>query len=98
MAVMVLFAALAAGAALAFLMAQLKPVFLTRAELKEMFALPVIGSVSLAASSAYVRGRRMTLTLFWAGCGVFLLAGVGAILFANEGARLVHAHLLGGGL
>ena len=98
MAVMVLLAALAAGAAWAFLMAQLKPVFLTRAELAEMFSLPVIGSVSFAASSVYVRGRRMGLTLFWAGCGIFLMVGVGAVLFANEGARLVQAHLLGGGL
>ena len=95
MAFMVLIAALGAGGALAYLLAQLKPVFLTRSELTEMFALPVIGAVSFAATPSFTRNRSAKLTMFWVGCAVFVLAGITAILFANEGARLVQARLLG---
>jgi polysaccharide chain length determinant protein (PEP-CTERM system associated) len=95
MAFMVLIAALGAGGALAFLLSQLKPVFLTRSDLAEMFALPVIGAVSFAGAPSIQRTRRGKLALFWAGCGVFLLAGIVAILFANEGAHLVQTRLLG---
>lgn len=98
MALMVLLAALGAGGALAYLLSQLKPVFMTRSDLIDMFALPVIGAVSFAQAPSFQRVQRGRLTLFWAGCGVFLLAGVLAILFANQGAHLVQGHLLRGQL
>lgn len=96
MAFMVLLAGLGAGGALAYLLAQLKPVFLTRAALAEMFALPVIGAVSFASSSSVRRGRRFGLTAFWLGCAVFVLVGVCAIVYANDGTALVRGRLLGG--
>jgi polysaccharide chain length determinant protein (PEP-CTERM system associated) len=98
MAFMVLIVALGAGGALAYLLSQIRPVFMTRSELIEMFALPVIGAVSFAGAPSFRRMQRSKLTLFWAGCGVFLLAGIIAILFANQGAHLVQTRLLGGQL
>lgn len=98
MAFLAMFAAIGAGIALAYLLAQLKPVFLTKAELMEMFSIPVIGAVSLAQTSSYLRAHRVRLLMFGAGCAFFMMVGVVAILFSHQGAVLVRVHLLGGTL
>lgn len=93
MSLVVLFGALGAGLAFAYLLALLKPVFMTRAELTAGLGLPVIGSVSLAATNTYLRAKRMGV--FGFGFAVLLLVGGGVVVaaFANHGAQLLHAKL-----
>lgn len=98
MAFMAMVVAIGAGVALAYLLAQLKPVFLTKAELMEMFSLPVVGAISLAQTTTYLKAHRIRVLMFGAGCVAFLLVGVLVIVFSNQGAELVRVHLLGGTL
>ena len=98
MAFLVLVAAFFAGGAFAYLSAMLKPVFMTRAEITEMLALPVIGAVSFASSAAYAARQRRGVVLFGVGGLVLLLAGLLAVVYANQGAELIRVKLLGGTL
>jgi polysaccharide chain length determinant protein (PEP-CTERM system associated) len=77
----VLLGAIAAGCGLAFLMHQLNPVFATRQSLRDSLGdMPVLGSVSLALSSAQVMlERRDRLRLSAAG-GLLLVAFVIALV------------------
>lgn len=97
-ALLAMLAAIGAGVGLAYLMSQLRPVFLTRAELMGMFSLPVIGAISLAQTTSYLKAHRIRLLMFGAGCVLFLFVGILAIVFSNQGAVLVRVHLLGGAL
>jgi uncharacterized protein involved in exopolysaccharide biosynthesis len=77
----VLLGAIAAGCGLAFLMHQLNPVFATRQSLRDSLGdMPVLGSVSLALSSAQVMlERRDRLRLSAAG-GLLVVAFVIALV------------------
>lgn len=98
MAIMALFAGLAGGLSFAYLLAQIKPVFMTRAELTEAFSLPVIGVIPLAETPAIARNRKAKSVMFMGGVIVFLMTALIAVLFSHEGAILVRVHLLGGTL
>lgn len=72
----VLFGALGAGAALAFALSQLKPVFLSRAMLKNITGLPVLGTISFIESTARRSLLRRDPVLIGAACGALLVAYV----------------------
>ncbi len=81
----VLFAGLAAGGAVAFLLSQLRPVFPNSRLLREVTGLPVLGTVSLTWTDRYAASRRMAMAGFGLGClglvavfsAVFLVEVVG---------------------
>lgn len=98
MAFMAMLAAIGAGLGLAYLLAQLRPVFLTKGELMEIFSIPVIGAITLAETASYLRAGRLRLVMFSVGCAVFLFVGLLAVIFSHQGAVLVRVHLLGGTL
>jgi polysaccharide chain length determinant protein (PEP-CTERM system associated) len=81
-----LLAALAAGAGLALLLDQLKPVFLSRGMLAAATGLPVLGSISFARPQA---DRREPLLLGLA-CGALLLAYVFGLLIADSVSSAIH--------
>ena len=56
---LVLLASVAAGAALAFVASQLRPVFFDLSELKSKLQLPVLGAVSVLANDATLRRERV---------------------------------------
>lgn len=81
----VLFLSIATGGALAFLLHQLNPVFMSRASLREFTGLPVLGSVSYVQQSAasavsMLRDRRL---LFGAGLGGLLVCYVASLLLVD---------------
>ncbi len=71
-------AALAAGAAIAFLLSQIRPTFQDARALREVTRLPLLGCVSLVPDEGRRRRRRRSLILF-AG-GVTSLVGAFAVL------------------
>ncbi|APZ43495.1 XrtA system polysaccharide chain length determinant [Acidihalobacter ferrooxydans] len=93
MSLVVLVGALGAGLAFAYLLALLKPVFMTRSDLSETLGLPVIGAVSLAATNSYLRARRVGVMGFALATIVLLVGGVAVAAFANHGAQLLHTKL-----
>jgi polysaccharide chain length determinant protein (PEP-CTERM system associated) len=81
--VVVLLGGLAAGGGLAFLLHQLNPVFATRHALRESLGLPVLGSISLALSTAQqALERRTSFRLAFTG-GLLLVAFVTALVAAQ---------------
>lgn len=76
-------AALLAGLALAFLLAQLRPAFSEQRMLREVTGLPVLGSVSLLASPAVNRARLRGLVAFGGGVASFV-AAVGVMTVALQ--------------
>lgn len=77
----VLFVAIGAGAAFAFLLSQLKLVFYTRENLEDTTGVPVLGIVSVAISGGDLRKKRADIIYFFSALGV-LVAGYG-LLIAN---------------
>ena len=75
---MVLLAALAAGAALAFVMHQLRPVFISGKAVYEELQVPVLGTVSMAWTPKARWRRRRTEAVF-VGALVMLVAGFGLL-------------------
>lgn len=88
----VFFAALGAGAALAFVLSQIQQRFYTIEELKEFMQLPLLGAVSYQSSARYRTERRMELAVFLL---IFcVLAGVYGGLLTLEAAHVdLHAKL-----
>lgn len=86
---------LAAGAVFAFLMSQIRPVFINRRGLTEATGLPVLGSVSLAWTRAQSVRRHTALLFFMVGVGVLVLFYAGAIAFAPMGVRIVPSFITG---
>lgn len=87
----VLFFSVAVGGALAFVLHQLNPVFLSRASLREFTGLPVLGSVSLIhqtadAAAGLLQDRRV---LFAAGLGGLMILYVAALMMVQYLAPLV---------
>jgi polysaccharide chain length determinant protein (PEP-CTERM system associated) len=87
----VLVFALGAGAAIAFAVNQLKPVYFSRRGLQRHAGVPVLGSISLQLSpSALARSRVAAIT--WVGAYVLLFAFTGlVIVFASRGSQLLHS-------
>jgi len=66
LAIMVFAAALAAGAGVAWLLAQLKPAFYTQDQLSDNYDWPILGMVSMIWSPEQIASRRKELVLFLA--------------------------------
>jgi polysaccharide chain length determinant protein (PEP-CTERM system associated) len=66
--------ALVAGMAVAFLMSQLRPTFLSQATLREVTGLPVLGSVGMNWTKAQTVGRKRRLTAL--GVSMLVLFGI----------------------
>ena len=80
----VLFMSIVAGAALAFVLSQLKPVFFRRHAVSRQFGVPVLGSVGLIASSDEVSGKRRD-NFAWVCTNFFLIAfGVIVVVFGES--------------
>ncbi|ATE60946.1 XrtA system polysaccharide chain length determinant [Thauera sinica] len=72
-------AALVAGAALTFLISQLRPAFSDGRALREATGLPVLGTVSMLSTPERIRARRRGLLVFSGGLASF----VGAVAMAT---------------
>ena len=95
MLIVVLVFALGAGAAIAFGLNQLKPVFFTRHSVKRIAGLPVLGSVSLIASPDDIVVRKR-MAVVWAGANLSLvLLAVLVITFERTVSEMLRT-LLGG--
>ena len=77
---MVFAASLAAGGGLAFVLHQMKPVFVTADMVYQQLGIPVLGAVSMAWTQRATWQRRRAEALF--ALGMVLLFGVFAIVFA----------------
>lgn len=72
--------ALASGLGLAFLLAQLRPVFFDRRQLTEVSGVPVIGSVNMVWGPQQRLRRRLSGFMFLLGFGALLAAYAGVVL------------------
>jgi hypothetical protein len=90
---LVLAVALAAGAGLAFVLHQLKPVFSSTAVLGDITGLPVIGAVSRTWRERYraVRRQEMLKTALSAACLLLIFATV--MLTADRAVRVIQGLL-----
>jgi hypothetical protein len=77
--VMVLFAALGAGGGLAFVLHQMKPVFVTGEMVYQQLGIPVLGSVTMAWTKRAMWARRRTEMVF--ALGLILLFGYFGVVF-----------------
>jgi hypothetical protein len=89
---------LGAGAAIAFGLNQLKPVFFTRHSVSRVAGLPVLGSVSMLRSPDDIVVRKR-MAVVWAGAtvGLFLLA-VAVIVLERPGSMMLRTMLGGVGV
>ncbi len=76
---LVLLGGIALGAGIAWLLAMIKPVFYNPKELRELYGLPVYGSVGLISDSSMVFRRRINAISFLLAGGVLIAAYVGLI-------------------
>lgn len=81
-------AGLGVGAAIAYLLQQLKPVFLDANSLRRFTQLPVLGSVSMAWESEHRRKRRRELLVFASATGMIFVAAVLLLLFKEAGVEV----------
>jgi polysaccharide chain length determinant protein (PEP-CTERM system associated) len=89
---LVLLAGIGAGAGLAYLLSQFKPVFTTVRQLSELTSLPVLGSVSMAWIDRHRLLQRRGI-LVYAGMGVVLLA-LSVVVLATQNQATSFAHAL----
>jgi polysaccharide chain length determinant protein (PEP-CTERM system associated) len=89
--------ALGAGAALAFGLNQLRPVFFSRRTVKRMTGLPVLGSVSMIMLPAEIEARRR-MTLLWAGASLGLIAAAIVVMGFADPISTIVRNLRGGSL
>jgi hypothetical protein len=85
--------ALGAGVALAVALGQLKPVFLSRAMLKDITGLPVLGTISLLAPKVDRGLLRREPVLVGAAFGGLLVAYLVSIVLAERTVRLLQTLL-----
>ncbi len=90
---LVLLVALGAGAALAVLLNQLKPVFSSRANLMEATGLPVLGAISSVLSAKQLRTAHLRPAYYAGGVALLLVAFVATLLLANSAAELARMML-----
>jgi hypothetical protein len=83
----VLLASLAAGAAVSFLVSQVRPTFHDGRSLGDIVQRPLLGMVSTVPSSALTRRRWRGALLFAGGFGGLLLTCGATIAFTYLGAR-----------
>jgi polysaccharide chain length determinant protein (PEP-CTERM system associated) len=79
----ILGAALGAGLGLAFVASQLRPVFDSRRQLRELTGFPVLGTVSLRVDAGERSRERLELAMFFV-MSSLLLAGYGVMLAGGE--------------
>lgn len=84
----VLLAGLASGVGFAFLWNQVKPVFNTRQQLRDITGLPVLGSVSIIMTPRQRTVRRVQTSVFAVGFMMLLLSYVGALVIQEPAVRL----------
>jgi polysaccharide chain length determinant protein (PEP-CTERM system associated) len=84
----VIFAAFGAGAALCWLLAQVRPVFSSTATLRAVTGLPVLGVVSEAWAFRYRTRRRLAALAFAGAVGALLLVFLGAAFIEIRGPGL----------
>ena len=92
--VLVLLASLAAGAGLAYLLHQLKPVIITLRQLRQITSLPVLGVVNMTWLEKH-KARERLRTLVYAGAGSLLIAVAGIVLLTQSRATRLLQHWLG---
>lgn len=74
-------AALGAGVAVSFLMAQIRPTFMDAKSLRDISGLPVLGSITVLKSEAQLRQERRRLMYFFSGIGgLVALFGVAMVV------------------
>ncbi len=88
LASIVLLLGLAAGAAASFALSLLKPRFVGVQELKEVSGLPVLGTVSMAASTVHRRQRTHEIAAFGAVVASLFLIYLGQIMLSRAGIDL----------
>jgi polysaccharide chain length determinant protein (PEP-CTERM system associated) len=87
----VLVVALGVGGALAYVLSEAKPVFVSAPQINKVTGLPVFGTVSFFTSDAGMRRRRVALAGFVGAAGV-LLVGYGlVVVFAEPGTRMLRS-------
>lgn len=89
----VLFAGLALGGGLAFLLNELRPVFVNSRMLREATGLPVLGSVSMKWMPPQRLKLRVGIASFVVATTMLLFAYGSTVLFAPQGTRLTQAVL-----
>ncbi len=89
----VLVIALGAGGALAFLLNQLRPVFIGKRSVTEITGLPVLTSVSMLQTHAQTVAARRNMYLLLAGALALFTLHVVATVFAAQGSGLLRALL-----
>jgi len=94
--VAVLFAGLAAGLGLAFVLHQFRPVFATREELETALGLPVFGAITLAPDAKTELRIRRQPWLVGACVGLLVVACGMAIVFGNRLPFAQFLHVAGG--
>jgi hypothetical protein len=90
-----LFIALGAGAAVAFTLNQLRPVFYTRHSVMQVAGIPVLGSVSMIMTPDDIQARRR-FSLVWAGANISLLLLAVLLITFQEPVSAILRELLGG--
>jgi hypothetical protein len=91
--VVVLAMAMVAGAAVAFGLNQLKPVFFTRHALRKVAGLPVLGSVSMILSVEQISAKRRKV-MAWVGSNVLLLVATVLVIVLQPQISRVASDLL----
>ena len=86
--ILVAIGALGAGGGLAYLMQQIKPVFMNATNLQRVTGLPVLGSVSLVWESRHQRQRKRELAAFVGAAASILLAVILLLIFQDFGIEL----------
>lgn len=86
---MVLFAGLAVGGGLAYLLHQLRPVFNNVRLLNEITGVPVLGAVSMTWLDKRKMESRMRRLAFSGAAALLMVAFVGTMLFQSTGAKLI---------
>jgi polysaccharide chain length determinant protein (PEP-CTERM system associated) len=78
-----LLAALAAGAGMAFLMSQLRPVYFNAASLRESVDLPLLGVVALVRSKQVRKAERRSFLRFAGALGALVLVFLGVMAYLS---------------
>ena len=89
----VLFGAIGAGAGVAYIMHQLRPVISNATTLGEVTRLPVLGTVSIGRIEQHVAAFQGSMLRFGTALGALLVVFVGALTFRNSIAALFQSFL-----
>jgi polysaccharide chain length determinant protein (PEP-CTERM system associated) len=92
----ILVTALAGGAGLSYLLAQLRPVVSSARALRELSGLPVVGTVSAFADPRFAQQRRVAIVSFSTSIVSFLLL-IGGVMFYELVGPGIHALTVGAG-